>query len=158
MGRKSTQNRQFIVDYTDLERVFDIHQSTITDWIASGMPIFDESGTKRLFNIPDCIQWYKEREISKRLGPRLDPAQETAKKTAVQTELLKLELAEKNKELIKADTIIKMWSDILTALRTKLLTIPKTFSQLWQGIGDEYIAESELEKIIRDALDGLTDA
>lgn len=157
MSRTSTKHRQYIVKYSDFQNIFDIDQPTIGDWIKEGMPVFDDRESGRTFNIPECIQWYKNREFAKKLGNRLDPSQEVAKKTAVQTELLKLELAEKTKELIKAETVIKMWSDILTALRTKLLTIPKSFSQLFAGIEDEYIAEAELEKIIRDALNGLAD-
>lgn len=144
-----------IVGYEDFTKIFGIVHSTLNTFVEEGMPVYSEHPRK--FDTVECLSWLINREISKKLGPRLDPAQEVAKLNQTKNEILKLELSEKNKELIKSDSVIRLWSDILTSLRIKLLTIPKSFSQLFNGIQDEYVAEAELEKIIRDVLKGLSD-
>ncbi len=147
------KKRQFIANNDQFCDIFDVETKTIYNWIEEGMPTVG----KGQYNVPDCIEWRINYMIAKRLGPRLDPAQEVAKLNATKNEILKLELAEKSKELINTRSVLQMWSTILTNLRIKLLNIPKTYAQRWAGIENEYVAEDELEKLIRNSLEVLSE-
>lgn len=142
MSKKHSTNTGIVADSLHISEIFGIETGTLSTWVAEGLPVVQEKPRK--INTKDAIQWYKDREIAKKVGPRLDTSQELAKKTQVQTELLKQELLVRTNKLVSADEIIEFWTSLINGVKFNLLNIPKSVAQQFDGI----TSDSELENLL----------
>ena len=73
----------------------------------------------------------------------------------LKAELMELERAEKEGELVRADEVSKTWGDLVAITRTKMMAVPSKAKQRIPEIpADAFVA---LEEIVREALEDLAD-
>ena len=73
----------------------------------------------------------------------------------LRAELMELERAEKEGELVRADEVSKAWGDLVAITRTKMMAVPSKAKQRIPEIpADAFVA---LEEIVREALEDLAD-
>ena len=71
----------------------------------------------------------------------------------LKAELMELERAEKEGELVRADEVSKAWTDLVAITRTKVMAVPSKAKQRIPEIpADAFVA---LEEIVREALEDL---
>jgi phage terminase Nu1 subunit (DNA packaging protein) len=71
----------------------------------------------------------------------------------LRAELMELERAEKEGELVRADEVSKAWGDLVAITRTKMMAVPSKAKQRIPEIpADAFVA---LEEIVREALEDL---
>jgi len=71
----------------------------------------------------------------------------------LKAELMELERAEKEGELVRADEVSKAWGDLIAITRTKMMAVPSKAKQRIPEIpADAFVA---LEEIVREALEDL---
>ena len=71
----------------------------------------------------------------------------------LKAELMELERAEKEGELVRADEVSKTWGDLVAITRTKMMAVPSKAKQRIPEIpADAFVA---LEEIVREALEDL---
>ncbi|NBQ49977.1 MAG: hypothetical protein EBV86_06560 [Marivivens sp.] len=71
----------------------------------------------------------------------------------LKAELMELERAEKEGELVRADEVAKAWGDLIAITRTKMMAVPSKAKQRIPEIpADAFVA---LEEIVREALEDL---
>ena len=71
----------------------------------------------------------------------------------LKAELMELERAEKEGELVRADEVSKAWGDLVAITRTKMMAVPSKAKQRIPEIpADAFVA---LEEIVREALEDL---
>ena len=82
--------------------------------------------------------------------------QEKAKLAKIQADKIDFELRIKKGEYISAAKIKNLWSNILISLKTKLLNIPKSVTNFYDGIDSANQLEKLLTKEIESALNDLS--
>ena len=114
-------------------------------------------------------QWGNARSRMRNVNSRVPKAEpKTAVRTAedlpdynesrartewLKAELMELERAEKEGELVRADEVSKAWCDLVAITRTKVMAVPSKAKQRIPEIpADAFVA---LEEIVREALEDL---
>jgi phage terminase Nu1 subunit (DNA packaging protein) len=73
----------------------------------------------------------------------------------LKAELMELERAEKEAELVRAEDVAKKWAEVVAITRTKIMAVPSKAKQRIPEIpADAFVA---LEEIVREALEDLAD-
>jgi phage terminase Nu1 subunit (DNA packaging protein) len=147
--------KQNLVNQTALAAIFGVEQSLVALWTKNdGCPVHvDPNATNKknvVYNTPDVLDWYLTKQ-----GLKADFNFERTRLTKYQADKLFLELEEKRGGLIEVNAVEKLWINILTNIRTKLLNVPKKIAPLFSGIKSEFELETEIESTIRDCLDDL---
>jgi phage terminase Nu1 subunit (DNA packaging protein) len=97
----------------------------------------------------------KSAPISRPSSDVPDYNESRARTEHLKAELLELERAEKEGELVRADEVAKKWREVVAIARTKVMGIPSKAKQRIPEIpGDAFVA---LEEIVREALEDLAD-
>ena len=97
----------------------------------------------------------KSAPISRPSSDVPDYNESRARTEHLKAELLELERAEKEGELVRADEVAKKWGEVVAIARTKVMGIPSKAKQRIPEIpADAFVA---LEEIVREALEDLAD-
>jgi len=139
-----------IVSKKKLAEIFGKSTTTIDRWMENGMPYQPAEGRGKAnkYDTAECIEWYA---ISK--GRKLDYMEERTRLTKLQADKQEMELQLMQGELLKADEVIKKWSDIFNQIRTNLMAIPTRAATLLQGAGTKKEAKNVIENLLRETLD-----
>lgn len=88
----------------------------------------------------------------------LDAAHERARKDKAQADKTELEVARLKRQMVVWAAVEKAWGNMLTRLRSKLLTLPSKVAPLVQASDGEYATITEIvRKAVSDALRELSD-
>ena len=94
-------------------------------------------------------------KVSKAAEDLPDYNESRARTEWLKAELMELERAEKEGELVRADEVSKAWGDLVAITRTKMMAVPSKAKQRIPEIpADAFVA---LEEIVREALEDLAD-
>ena len=94
-------------------------------------------------------------KVSKAQEDLPDYNESRARTEWLKAELMELERAEKEGELVRADEVSKTWGDLVAITRTKMMAVPSKAKQRIPEIpADAFVA---LEEIVREALEDLAD-
>lgn len=77
---------------------------------------------------------------------------ERARKAFHDADLAEMEAAEKRGELIRADDVLKQWTDVLASVRAKLLALPTKLAARTAPPDRLTVVEAEARKIVHEAL------
>ena len=92
-------------------------------------------------------------KVSKAAEDLPDYNESRARTEWLKAELMELERAEKEGELVRADEVSKAWGDLVAITRTKMMAVPSKAKQRIPEIpADAFVA---LEEIVREALEDL---
>jgi len=79
-----------------------------------------------------------------------------ARKVAAEAEITELELAKVRGELVVAEDVISAWSDTLSSLKAKMVSIPSKAAPIVAGEDSAGGCQQVLEDLIREALEELS--
>jgi phage terminase Nu1 subunit (DNA packaging protein) len=129
---------------TEVAEAMGVTRVTVIAWTKEGMPANERKdktkGVEWRYDLPSCIQWYKDREVLKATGNDL-----TKKHTLIAAQirereavagLRELELAERQKELIALDDILLVLDTLFGTIKARFRAIP---GRLRSKVPDEYI-------------------
>lgn len=152
-----------LVNKKELSEILDKSQQTLTTWQKNGMPIFAEgsNGQSHQYKTEDCIQWLINREISKLTidedgrvhdyeAERARLTHHQANKTALEEEVLK-------GNLLKAELVDRVWGDMISAFRAKMLSLPTKTAATLVNEPDIAVIETILREQVYEALTELSD-
>lgn len=111
-----------------------------------------ENSRKR---IPNIRQHRPGRTVERRTEELPDYNESRARTEWLKAELMELERAEKEGELVRADEVARKWGELVAITRTKIMAVPSKAKQRIPEIpADAFVA---LEEIVREALEDLAD-
>ena len=109
-----------------------------------------ENSRKRMRNIR---QHRPGPTVERRTEELPDYNESRARTEWLRAELMELERAEKEGELVRADEVAKAWTELIAITRTKMMAVPSKAKQRIPEIpADAFVA---LEEIVREALEDL---
>lgn len=79
-----------------------------------------------------------------------------ARKVAAEAEITELELAKVRGELVVADDVVTAWSDTLSSLKAKLVSIPSKAAPIVAAEDSAGGCQQVLDELIREALEELS--
>lgn len=79
-----------------------------------------------------------------------------ARKVAAEAEITELELAKVRGELVVAEDVISAWSDTLSSLKAKLISIPSKAAPIVAAEDEAGICQKVIEDLVREALEELS--
>lgn len=79
-----------------------------------------------------------------------------AKKVAAEAEITQLELAKVRGELVVAEDVVTAWSDTLSSLKAKLISIPSKAAPIVAAEDEAGICQKVIEDLVREALEELS--
>lgn len=134
-------------DTDQLAELFDVHRSTISQWIKAGLPIFERGTTGRAhkFKVADVIHWRNKRAVEAATGNSDLMTADEAKRRKLTAEagLQEIELGIKQGKLVYIDEIYQDKCNENAELRTNMLNIPNRIAM--QCVGED---ESTIHKIM----------
>ncbi len=120
----------------------------------AGKPgLFPEKGEGGKYDARDFVQRWVEYKVSaSQVG---DEDLETIKARHEKVKMAKseIQLALMRGDVVDANQTVKLWTDIATSVRTRMLNIPKKLAPQLVMVGDAQIIEANLETAIREGLE-----
>jgi phage terminase Nu1 subunit (DNA packaging protein) len=124
----------------DLAAILQVSPSTLTGWVAAGLPHALEAG-RQTFNVPAVLRWL---EAKRRRGGSLQA--ELARLAKEQADKIALQNEERRGELVDAGMAAERWNEVAGIVRRRLLAIPSNLSA--RLLGRSSVAE--VKTIIED--------
>ena len=135
-----------IVNKTELGKIFGVGNSTTDRWIANGCPA-TKKGKSWSLDTVKVFQW-KLYDV----GLKLDINQERAALAQKQRQKIELDMAERQRELIPAGEILKIWARKITSARARLLSLPSKAAPHLAATNDQAEAEQIINDYVMEAL------
>ena len=117
-----------IVGIKQLVDVFGQSEKTWKDRIAAGMPVLVRAksrGKPHVFDSEDVLRWLLDQASGIENGD-LNPQQERARLDQARRRLCELQAAERERELIPADVVERVWSRLTGDARQRFLSMPSS--------------------------------
>jgi phage terminase Nu1 subunit (DNA packaging protein) len=102
------------------------------------------------------VSYYKDKIEKERQSSNEDELyREKCRLTQAQADKMKLEVAEKEGELISSNSVVMAWSSYIQACRSRLLSMPTKLSPRLAEISDSEKIKEMIEEIVDEALNEL---
>lgn len=143
----------------DLAVRMGVHIQTVTKWEQAGLPVAERgrAGKPSLYRDEDVRAWLAEREKASTVIGSLNVLQERARRERAQAVLAEQTFEMRSGDLLPRREVEKVWEAEVSAVRAKLLEIPRSFSDrvyqaaVSQGIvGVERILEESVFDVLRE--------
>lgn len=138
----------------ELGRKFDVSITTVSNWIAEGMPCI-RKGKKYDFDLKAVEDWIAKYKLPASIN---DTSYADARRRleAAKAGIKELELSIKKGELLHVDTVMKLQGGVLQNIRSRILSLPVKLATL--SFGSATIAENEsiIRKGIHEVLDEIS--
>lgn len=138
-------------DTDALAEMFDVHRSTISQWIKAGLPIFERGTTGRAhkFKVADVIHWRNKRAVEAATGNTDLMTADEAKRRKLTAEagLQEIELAMKQGKVVEIESVYQDKCNENAELRSSMLNIPNRCAM--QCVGED---EATIHKIMTDEI------
>lgn len=145
----------YTVNQSELGKILNYSDAQISKWIVKeNLPVYKRTDREIYFIPADVIRWMIKRETEKN-NNALYKAK--TRLTNAQADRCELQNRRQKGELIDLAQLEKEWGVLLNNIKQKMLTIPKSISQMFDGFQNEHELEAELENNIRSVLDDLSD-
>jgi phage terminase Nu1 subunit (DNA packaging protein) len=140
----------------ELARELGCNARTVAKWIEEGLPIHrrGRGGRASLYNLKAALEWKEQRDQSSTSVGALDPAQERARRDRGQALLAEQQLRTRERELLPAAEVERVWSAEVAAVRAQAMAIPTTYAdRVFRAATLEGLAGVERE--LREAVYGM---
>lgn len=148
-------------DTDQLAEMFDVHRSTISQWIKAGMPIFERGTTGRAhkFKVADVIHWRNKRAVEAATGNTDLLTADEAKRRKLQAEagLQEIELAKKKGTVVDLAEFERDLSNKFAELSKNIMNVPNRVSMQIVGESDESVINQKITSELKIALEVLSD-
>ena len=141
-----------LVDKVELARIFKVKVRTIATWIDDGCPVAHRGGGRgnpNLFDLAKVQDW----RANVATGGPLDLTAERALLTREQRREAEIRVKKATRELIPIKEVGQLWSDMIGAARSKLLSIPTKAAPLVVSCGTLGEVQTVLDDLVREALE-----
>lgn len=152
-----------LVNKKELCEILGKSERTITTWQKNGLPIELEArrGQSNTYDTEQVLDWLISREIagltSGEGGAIHDYEAERARLTHHQANKTSLEEDVLKGKLIPADLVEQVQGDMVTAFRSRILSIPTKAAHALLGIEDINESKETLKEFLYEALNELSD-
>ena len=126
--------------------LFGVGLSTVDRWIRNGCP-HSKNGRFLELDSAKVFEW-----VLYDMGQKLDINQERAALAQKQRQKIELDMAERKRELIPADEILKTWARKITSARARLLSLPSKAAPHLAATNDQAEAEQIINDYVMEAL------
>jgi phage terminase Nu1 subunit (DNA packaging protein) len=139
------------VNQTELAAILGVSDVTLWEWQKDGMPIVErgERGQANVYDTSEVIAWKIEREVQK---VRAESPQDELNKA--KTQLIRLQIAEKEKDLVAIAEVKPAILRMIMASRQKLLQLPARLAhELEAAVGVEnkrVLLEERIDEALRE--------
>jgi phage terminase Nu1 subunit (DNA packaging protein) len=114
--------------------------------------LFPEKDADGKYDARDFVQNWVAYKVSAAENGSDDLEAVKARHEAVKMQKSEIQLALMKGEVVDARETVKLWADIATSVRTRLMNLPKQLAPKLVMIGDARIIEANLEESVREAL------
>lgn len=152
-----------LVTRKELAAEFGCNLRTVARWLDDGMPVAQRGvgGRASLYNLAECRRWVAARNAA--AAPRngtTDVAIERARKERAQAIESEQRVALRAGQLLDREETEKAWAAEVTAVRTKLLSLPAALSDQLQRVavtdgapGVEAVLDEAIRGVLRELAD-----
>jgi len=146
-------------DITTLQSELGIGYKKVRGYMVQGMP-YDKDGRKYKFDPTECREWIKENiqggnEVNLELL-KVQKIKADIAKTKAETRKLNLDHKIKKGELVPIDEIVAVIDRQFTAVRARILSLPKKTAPILESARDIEEIQEILEDQVREVLQELT--
>lgn len=151
-----------LVNKKQLSEILGKTEKTLTTWQKNGLPIEVNAGrgSSNTYDTGKVIGWLIDREIEKLTktedGRFLDYEAERARLTHHQANKVALEEEVLSGKLIPSDIVEQVQCDMVSAFRTRILSIPTKTAHSLIGVSDLNEAKEILKRNLYEALNELS--
>jgi phage terminase Nu1 subunit (DNA packaging protein) len=128
-------------------QLFDVTEKTVRSWIRAGLPTLKKggkgAGNAAIIDLADLIPWYLEENALDVAKTRLASAQ--ADKHEMENDL-------RRGELLEVAGVEAEWTDLVTAFRAKMLSMPGKLGPQLTNVSDASIIAARLRAEVFAAL------
>lgn len=154
-----------VVNKQALAEILGKSERTLTTWQKQGMPIAQDGsrGQSNLYDTAEVIDWLVQREITSRIQDHgsaeafYDYEAERARLTHHQANKASLEEQVLEGRLIEADVVERVWGDMVSSFRAKVLAVPTKAAHQFLALNDLNDAQDLLKDHLHEALAELSD-
>lgn len=145
---------------SELAEAFQINPGVITRWQQDGLPVAQRGGPARgsKYDLAACLAWWQQKQLGKFSagnGQAISLEVERAKLARAQTEKAELDAQARKGQLLAAEEVREAWTAIMTAVKSKLLAIPRALAPQLVNITDAAVIEARLRAKVHEALSEL---
>jgi phage terminase Nu1 subunit (DNA packaging protein) len=136
-----------------------LRAQTINGWVGRpGYPqperVSERRGQAHLWRYAAVLKWFADNG-NKQTAPQLDEHTSRRRKLAAEARLAELELATKNGEFIRRSDIVRDFSQLVIAARTRFLEIPSKLAPQLAAEKDPVVCQAIIDGAISEALEEL---
>lgn len=139
--------------------MFGVSHPTVRAWVRRGCPVIQKArkGTEWQLDTVAVFEWQKEQTALNIAGDisGLDIDEAKRRKLAAEAALCELDLAKVRGDVISIKEVGDVWLDIVSASRSRMLSIPAKVAAMIAPITSPMKIRSLLEAEIEEALDEL---
>lgn len=144
------------VNRNELAGLLGVSLNTITAWIREGLPVKTKGrrGVPWEFDLADCIEWVRDRDIAKATGDTEGStlAEAELRETRAKAALREIELAEKRGQVVPVEDSIRVVADIAATVRQRLRGIGARLGPMVAGEENPLTIQQQVEAEVDDAL------
>ena len=146
-----------LVTRAALAKVLEINASTVTKWVAEGLPVaaYGRGGTPHRFDAAACQAWVAARAAVASSPVHLDLVQERARRERAQAQLAEQTLAIRSGTFVLREEMERAWAAEIHAVRTMLLGLSSHWSDRFGRalqVGGPTAMQKEIDASVREAL------
>lgn len=154
------KRRNKLLTRRELAETMDVKVRQVHRWEGDGCPVAKRGrrGVASLYDLEAVRTWHQAREAVDHDGP-IDLAKERSRKERAQALLAEQLYQQRAGELVDATEVARVWSRHVSAVRTKLLSVPGVWADRVHRAARAGVAAVErvLDDAIRDVLTEVAD-
>ena len=128
------------------------HPKTVQVWTKQGLKFRTQGrGAGHLYRVADVLNFLLQQHSAE----AIDPARERATRDRAARELLEIEKAQKLRQLVDGESVVKHWSALIGAARGRLLALPNRGATIAVSCNSVDEIEHELRDLVYEALEEL---
>ncbi len=157
-----TTTKGEILNLGEVAALYGVHRNTISAWVRRGMPYLEKAnrsaGREWAFDSAMVMEWREDQAAINAIGDvsSLDIDEARRRKLAAEAALAELDLSRVRGDSISISEVGAVWLDIVSASRSRMLSIPQKLAMLVASESDPMKIRSILEAEIEEALDELS--
>ena len=132
------------LEQSQIAALFNVAPRTVREWGEKGLPR-NADGT---YNGRECVAWY----VAYVSGDDLDLNRERARLAKAQADKTEQENEVRRGELIPTEAVLQQWTDVLAAVRAKLLAMPSKLGPQLTNVSDAAIVAAAIKSVVYEAL------
>ena len=147
---------------SELAALLQVNRNTVSAWVKRGCPYVRQAdrakGQQWAFDLAEVVEWREAQAVLNALGDShsLDLDEARRRKLTAEAALAELELAKARGDAVSIGDIEKVWTELITNFRSKMLALPQRLAPILAGETQERQLVKLFQADIFEALDELS--